>query len=159
MQQREEKQLESALDSIIQRVNDLKSSIAAMIYKVENEYDTLNWPTFLDNYALLSGHVSLPVTSVIYLYIVSLLLQLTSLSKILSQDKCPVLRNLTVLPLIITPERDEQLAQLTEHRVTTFAHDMVPNYLRTKLEPLAESKMLQLEHKAASLTYDNAQVS
>lgn len=58
MQQREEKQLESALDSIIQRVNDLKSSIAAMIYKVENEYDTLNWPTFLDNYALLSGHVS-----------------------------------------------------------------------------------------------------
>lgn len=58
MQQREEKQLESALDSIIQRVNDLKSSIAAMIYKVENEYDTMNWPTFLDNYALLSGHVS-----------------------------------------------------------------------------------------------------
>lgn len=59
MQQREEKQLESSLDSIIQRVNDLKSSIAAMIYKVENEYDTLNWPTFLDNYALLSGHVSM----------------------------------------------------------------------------------------------------
>lgn len=58
MQQREEKQLESSLDSIIQRVNDLKSSIAAMIYKVEHEYDTLNWPTFLDNFALMSGHVS-----------------------------------------------------------------------------------------------------
>lgn len=58
MQQREEKQLESALDSIIQRVNDLKTSIAAMIYKIEHEYETLNWPTFLDNYALLSGHVS-----------------------------------------------------------------------------------------------------
>lgn len=61
MQQREEKQLESALDSIIQRVNDLKTSIAAMIYKVENEYETLNWPTFLDNFALLSGHVSTTV--------------------------------------------------------------------------------------------------
>lgn len=59
MQQREEKQLESALDSIIQRVNDLKSSIVSMIFKVEHEYETLNWPTFLDNYALLSGHVSL----------------------------------------------------------------------------------------------------
>lgn len=57
-QAREEKQLESAMDAIIQRVNDLKSSVAAMIYKVENEYETLNWPTFLDNYALLSGHVS-----------------------------------------------------------------------------------------------------
>lgn len=57
-QAREEKHLESALDGIIQRVNDLKTSLAAMIYKVENEYETLNWPTFLDNYALLSGHVS-----------------------------------------------------------------------------------------------------
>lgn len=57
MQQREEKQLESALESIIQRVNDLKSSIASMIFKVENEYETLNWPTFLDNFALISGQV------------------------------------------------------------------------------------------------------
>lgn len=61
--------------------------------------------------------------------------------------------------MLLSPERDEQLAQLTEHRVTAFAHDLVPNYLRTKLEPMAESKMLQLEHKAATLTCDNAQVS
>lgn len=59
---------------------------------------------------------------------------------------------------MLSPERDEQLAQMTEHRVTTFAHDLVPDYLRTKLEPMAENKMLQLEHKAASLTYENAQV-
>ncbi|KAF5301639.1 hypothetical protein FQA39_LY10686 [Lamprigera yunnana] len=137
-QAREEKQLETALDAIIQRVNDLKSSMAAMIYKVENEYETLSWPTFLDNYALLSGH-------------------LTSLSKLMNHDKCPPLRNLTVLPLMLSPERDDQLAQSTEGRVTTFAHDLVPDYLRTKLEPLAENKMLQLEHKASNLTYDNAQ--
>lgn len=56
--QREEKQLESALDAIMLRVNDLKNSIAAMIFKIENEYETINWPTFLDNFALLSGHVS-----------------------------------------------------------------------------------------------------
>ncbi|CAH1116540.1 unnamed protein product [Phaedon cochleariae] len=138
MQQREEKQLDSALESIIQRVNDLKQSIAAMIFKLENEYETMNWPSFLDNYALISG-------------------QLTSLSKVMSHDKCPVLRNLTVLPLMLSPERDEQLAQTTEHRVTTFAHDLVPDYLRTKLEPLAETKMLQLENKAVGLQYDNAQ--
>lgn len=57
MQQREEKVLESALDSIVQRINDLKSSIASMIMKVENEYDTMHWPSFLDNYALISGQV------------------------------------------------------------------------------------------------------
>lgn len=55
--QREEKQLDSALTAIISRVNDLKSAIAAMIHKLETEYETINWPSFLDNYALLSGHV------------------------------------------------------------------------------------------------------
>lgn len=85
-------------------------------------------------------------------------LQLTSLSKLLSHDKCPSLRNYTVLPLMLSPERDEQLSQMTDGRVTTFAHDLVPDYLRTKLEPMAENKMLQLEHKAATLTYEAAQV-
>ncbi|XP_050301229.1 mediator of RNA polymerase II transcription subunit 8 [Anthonomus grandis grandis] len=138
MQQREEKQLESALESIIQRVNDLKASLAAMIFKVENEYDTLNWPKLMDNYALISG-------------------QLISLSKVLSHDKCPNLRNLTVLPLMLSPERDEQLLQVTEGRISTFSHDLVPDYLRTKLEPLAEQKMITLEHKAQNLQYENAQ--
>lgn len=77
----------------------------------------------------------------------------------MGHDKCPALRNSTVLPLMLSPERDEQLTQMTEHRVTTFAHDLVPDYLRTKLEPSAETKMLQLEHKAQNLQYDNAQVN
>ena len=46
---------------------------------------------------------------------------------------------------------------MTEGRISTFAHDLVPDYLRTKLEPLAESKMLNLEHKATMLNYDNGQ--
>ena len=56
--QREEKQLESSLEAIIQRVNDLKTSIGSMIMKLELEFETLNWPTFLDNFAIISGHVS-----------------------------------------------------------------------------------------------------
>ncbi|ENN74703.1 mediator of RNA polymerase II transcription subunit 8 [Dendroctonus ponderosae] len=138
MQQREEKQLESSLESIIQRVNDLKASLAAMIFKIETEYETLNWPKFLDNYALISG-------------------QLISLSKVLSHEKGPNLRNLTVLPLLLSPERDEQLVQATEGRITTFSHDLVPPYLRTKLEPMAEQKMIQLELKAQHLQVENAQ--
>lgn len=56
--QRDEKHLDSALEAIIMRVNDLKNAIAAMVFKLEHEYETLNWPNFLDNYALISGHVS-----------------------------------------------------------------------------------------------------
>ncbi|EFN77508.1 mediator of RNA polymerase II transcription subunit 8 isoform X2 [Harpegnathos saltator] len=127
--QRDEKHLDSALEAIIMRVNDLKSAIAAMVFKLEHEYETLNWPNFLDNYALISGH-------------------LTSLSKILAPDKAPNLRNYTVLPLRLSPEKDEELLRLTEGRIPTFAHDLVPDYLRTKLEPQAEQKMMQFEAKA-----------
>ncbi|KAK2579793.1 hypothetical protein KPH14_012185 [Odynerus spinipes] len=133
--QREEKQLDAALEAIIMRVNDLKTAIASMIFKLEHEYETLNWPNFLDNFALISGH-------------------LTSLSKILSHDKAPNLRNLTVLPLRLNPEKDEELLRLTEGRIPTFAHDSVPDYLRTKLEPQVEQKMMQLEAKAANLNHE-----
>ncbi|XP_043260350.1 mediator of RNA polymerase II transcription subunit 8 isoform X2 [Colletes gigas] len=135
--QREEKQLDSALEAIIMRINDLKTAIAAMIFKLEHEYETLNWPNFLDNFALISGH-------------------LTSLSKILGHDKAPNLRNLTVLPLRLCPEKDEELLRLTEGRISTFAHDLVPDYLRTKVEPQAEQKMIQLEAKAANLNYETS---
>uniref|UniRef100_A0A0A9W294 Mediator of RNA polymerase II transcription subunit 8 n=3 Tax=Lygus hesperus TaxID=30085 RepID=A0A0A9W294_LYGHE len=136
--QREEKQLELALEAISLRVNELKNSIGAMIFKLENESDTMNWPSFLDNYALLSG-------------------QLVSISKMLGHDKCPALRNYAVLPLLLSPERDEQLLRLTEHRVPMFSHDLVPDYLRTKPIPEVEQKMVQLEHKATSLSYETIQ--
>ncbi|KOX80746.1 Mediator of RNA polymerase II transcription subunit 8 [Melipona quadrifasciata] len=132
--QREEKQLDSALEAIIMRVNDLKTAIAAMIFKLEHEYETLNWPNFLDNFALFQG----------------------ILSKILGHDKAPNLRNLTVLPLRLSPEKDDELLRLTEGRIPTFAHDLVPDYLRTKVEPQAEQKMIQLEAKAANLNYETS---
>jgi len=59
--QREEKQMDVALESIIMRVNDLKTAIAAMIFKLEHEYENLNWPNFLDNFALISGHVCIVI--------------------------------------------------------------------------------------------------
>ncbi|KAK0175178.1 hypothetical protein PV327_008951 [Microctonus hyperodae] len=135
--QREEKQMDAALGAIIMRVNDLKTAIASMIFKLEHEYETLNWPSFLDNFALIAGH-------------------LTSFSKILAHDKTQNLRGLTVLPLLLSPEKDEELIRMTEGRITTFAHDLVPDYLRTKPEPQAEQKMVQLELKAANLSYDAA---
>jgi mediator of RNA polymerase II transcription subunit 8 len=76
----------------------------------------------------------------------------------LSHDKSPPLRNLTVLPLLLSPDRDDELLRLTEGRVPTFSHDLVPDYLRTKPEPDVERQMIQMEHKAANLAYESAQV-
>ncbi len=54
--QREEKQLEAALDSLLQRIGDLKVSIQSLIMKLENDR-MLNWPSVLDSYAVISGQV------------------------------------------------------------------------------------------------------
>lgn len=136
--QREEKQLDAALEALIMKVNDLKTSIGSMLFKLEHEYETINWPTFLDNFALMSGH-------------------LTSISKILNHDKSPPMRNLTVLPLLLSPDRDEELVRLTENRINTFSYDVVPDYLRTKPEPEVEHKMMQMEHKASNISFETAQ--
>lgn len=69
---------------------------------------------------------------------------------------CPPLRNRTVLPLMVSLDRDEQLMNLTQGRVPVFSHDIVPDYLRTKPDPLAEQKMLQNEQKAANLLNETA---
>lgn len=69
---------------------------------------------------------------------------------------CPPLRNRTVLPLMLSQERDESLVNLTQGRVPVFSHDIVPDYLRTKPDPLAEQKMIQSEQKAANLAAEAA---
>lgn len=129
--------MDMLLEAVLNRLNDLKHSIGAMIHRLETEYETINWPTFLDNFALISGH-------------------LTGLSKILSSEIGTPLRNLTVLPLLLTPERDEALLQLTEGRIPVFSHDLVPDYLRTKPDPGAESRMAAHEAKANNLQPDTA---
>lgn len=55
---REEKQLDATLDAVLNRLNDLKMSIGAMLHKLETEHETISWPQFLDNFALISSHVS-----------------------------------------------------------------------------------------------------
>lgn len=92
-------------------------------------------------------------------YIFFCFLQLTSLSKTLRHEKAPALRNFTVIPLLVTPEKDEALLKLTEGRISTFEHDLVPIYLRTKPDPEAEQKMAAFQEKVAHLTRDACNVS
>lgn len=78
------------------------------------------------------------------------------MTKILSHDIPPPLRHLTVLPLMLSPEKDDALWQLTEGRIPVFSHDLVPDYLRTKPDPTAETKLIQFEQKANNLQSETA---
>ncbi|XP_077573871.1 mediator of RNA polymerase II transcription subunit 8 [Stigmatopora nigra] len=138
MQQREEKQLEASLDSLITQVAHVKNALHAFIFKLENEYERLAWPSVLDNFALLSG-------------------QLNTINRLLKNDKTPWLRNQLIIPLLLSQDRDEELAKMTEQRVPVFSHEMVPDYLRTKPDPDVEEQEKQLSAEAARVTPEAAQ--
>ncbi|CAG0916282.1 unnamed protein product [Notodromas monacha] len=126
--QRTEKHLDAALDAMIQRVTDLKNAIAQVIAKIDVERDTLKWPSLLDSYGLLTG-------------------ELNSLLKTIKNEKTPLLRNYVSLPLMLNPEKDDALLQLTDNRVPFFNHDSVPCLLRTIPEPGVEQYQQQLESR------------
>lgn len=134
--EKEEKALEIVIDALINRCQDLKNSIASFITKLETE--TLNWPMVLDNFALLSGQVN-------------------TVLKILRNEKTPLLRNRILLPLLLSPDRDEELAKLTENRVQAFNHEIVPDYLRTKPDPEVEAREQQHLLKSSTMPMDMAQ--
>ncbi|KAI4580221.1 hypothetical protein MJT46_001589 [Ovis ammon polii x Ovis aries] len=136
--QREEKQLEASLDALLSQVADLKNSLGSFIYKLENEYDRLTWPSVLDSFALLSG-------------------QLNTLNKVLKHEKTPLFRNQVIIPLVLSPDRDEDLMRQTEGRVPVFSHEVVPDHLRTKPDPEVEEQEKQLTTDAARIGADAAQ--
>ncbi|XP_075997774.1 mediator of RNA polymerase II transcription subunit 8 isoform X2 [Genypterus blacodes] len=136
MQQREEKQLEASVDSLVSRVAHVKNALHSFIYKLENEY--LTWPSVLDNFALLSG-------------------QLNTINKLLKNEKTPSFRNQVIIPLLLSPDRDEDLAKLTEQRVPVFSHEIVPDYLRTKPDPEVEEQEKQLSAESARIGPEVAQ--
>ncbi|TNM87648.1 mediator of RNA polymerase II transcription subunit 8 [Takifugu rubripes] len=138
MQQREEKQLEASVESLISRVAHVKTALHSFIYKLENEYERLMWPTVLDNFALLSG-------------------QLNTINKLLRNEKTPSFRNQVIIPLLLSPDRDEDLAKLTEQRLPVFSHEIVPDYLRTKPDPDVEEQEKQLTAEAARIGVEVAQ--
>ncbi|XP_062852601.1 mediator of RNA polymerase II transcription subunit 8 [Trichomycterus rosablanca] len=138
MQQREEKQLEASVESLISRVAHLKNSLQSFIFKLESEYDRLSWPSVLDNFALLSG-------------------QLNTINKLLRNEKTPSYRNQVIIPLLLSRDRDEELAKLTEMRVPVFSHEIVPDHLRTKPDPEVEEQEKQLSADAARIGPEVAQ--
>lgn len=127
-------------------------------------------PSVLDNFALLSG-------------------QLNTINKLLKNEKTPSFRNQVIIPLLLSPDRDEDLAvsiravkwhvcfskmsffkvvsclllvppqKLTEQRVPVFSHEIVPDYLRTKPDPEVEEQEKQLSAEAARIGPEVAQVS
>ena len=72
----------------------------------------------------------------------------------MKHEKTPSLKKYVTLPLLLSPDRDEELLKITEHRVQTFSHDLIPDYLRTRPDPDIETKHQAYEQRAAGVVTD-----
>jgi len=133
--QREQKALDQASDNLLNRLSDVRTTLATLITKLETD-PRMNWHSFLDSQALVSG-------------------QLNSMMKSIKGERVPALRKYTTLPLLLSADRDEDLVRLTENRVMSFNHDLVPHYLRTKPELEVETKYNAYETRIANGNPDN----
>ncbi|CAG7722775.1 unnamed protein product [Allacma fusca] len=120
---------------MLQRVNEMKSSINTLVLKLEHDHRNISSPVFLDSFSVVSG-------------------QMNSLMRLLRSDKVPPLKGLTVLPLSLNPEKDPALLNTTEGRLEVFNHEVVPDYLRTKPDPDVEAKHDQVEHRSSQVNQD-----
>ena len=97
----------------------------------------MNWQSFLDNFALISG-------------------QFNNMMKVIKSDRIPPYKNRIVLPLLLSPDQDDELLKVTEGRVAAFNHDLCPDYLRTKPIPEIELNEKKINDKLSKLTPDSA---
>merc|ERR1712088_488723 len=123
------------MENLSQRLADLRGSISSMINKIETD-PHLNWPSFLNSLALISGQMNMLMKNI--------------KSEATSKNPPLLYRRYITLPLFLSPDRDEELVKLTEGRVTTFSHDVVPHLLRTKPDPEVEARYASYENRTIS---------
>lgn len=132
----EEKQFEVTVDRLLEYTRHIKVSLSHFIQKVESRGD-MNWPEILDSFTSICG-------------------QINTLMRFTRENRSQFIENRVVLPLLLVPDRDEELVKLTEGRVQMVNHEMVPGYLRTKPDPEIEELEKILQSKASNITPDNA---
>lgn len=133
----EEKQFDLTIDHLIEYAKNIKISLLFFIQKLETDSDNLDWPQVLDSFTSICG-------------------QINTLMRFTRENKSQFIENRAVLPLLLSPERDEELVKLTEGRVHLVNHEMVPDYLRTKPDPEIESYEKNLQLIASKVTSDTA---
>lgn len=97
----------------------------------------MDWPQVLDSFTSICG-------------------QINTLMRYTRENKAHFIENRAVLPLLLSPDRDDELVKLTEGRVQMVNHEMVPDYLRTKPDPEIEESEKAIQLRANAISSDAA---
>lgn len=129
-------QFEVTIDRLLEYTKHIKVSLLHFLQKIESRGD-MNWPEVLDSFTSICG-------------------QINTLMRFTRENRSQLIENRVVLPLHLSPDRDEELVRLTEGRVQMVNHEMVPGYLRTKPDPEIEELEKTLQSKSINITPEAA---
>lgn len=132
----EMEQFEVTIDRLLEYTKHIKVSLLHFLQKIESRGD-MNWPEVLDSFTSICG-------------------QINTLMRFTRENRSQLIENRVVLPLHLSPDRDEELVRLTEGRVQMVNHEMVPGYLRTKPDPEIEELEKTLQSKSINITPEAA---
>jgi len=130
-----ERAFEMGMESLLSRVNEMKTSLNNLILKIELDHENFSYPDALDMFAVISG-------------------QMHTVMQLLKSDKLPSLKELVAIPLLLNPDKDQELQTLTEGRLEFFNHAVVPDYLRTKPDPTVEKDHERVELRGSTMNSD-----
>jgi len=126
-----------ALSSIEQKALEIRCSLDELL-SLLNMDDKVPWPEMLDKLATLAHSYSQLQTA---------MHRKSSTLSAGSEDLGSLLRSHVILPQQLSIDIDSVLEQVTEGRVNTWNHDVLPEYLRTKLTQDVDNEELALENE------------
>ncbi|CAD5209992.1 unnamed protein product [Bursaphelenchus xylophilus] len=132
-----------AVNNLEQYLIQVKSTIIDLIVMLEMQ-DRVPYPELLDQFASLAG-------------------SFTEIQNAMRKGALPsapedgglLLKNNVLVPTIVSMEEDKNLETITEGRIRTWSHDVVPDYMRTKLCPAAEEEETRLDNERQQKATDS----
>ncbi|CAD5233465.1 unnamed protein product [Bursaphelenchus xylophilus] len=124
-----------AINNLEHYLIEVRSTIVDFIATLEMQ-DRVPYPELLDQFA-------------------SLACSFTTIQNAMKKGALPsapedgglLLKNNVLVPTMVSMEEDANLETITEGRIRAWSHEVVPDYLRTKLCPAAEEEEARLENE------------